>query len=209
MNINKGIEFDLDLGRFDALRTSFVVSGAWINSQSILDDYYILKRSVAGKDPSKVGVFDKGRGDEDERISSTIRVIHNIPEFRFVVTFSAQTIWQESNKRIGFDSIPVAYIERGTSQVVWLSEGQKAGIQSNDQELFMNLAPQTFITERWDPLWLFNLRLTKEISKNIGFSFYANNVFAHRPLVENSRFKNQFQLRNPVLFFGTEINIKL
>ena len=209
LNINKGIEFDLDLGRFDAIRTSFVVSGAWINSQSILDDYYILKRSIAGKDPTKVGVFDKGRGDENERISSTIRVIHNIPEFRFVVTFSAQTIWQESNKRVGYDSIPVAYISRGTSDVVWLSEGQKAGIQSNDQELFMNLAQQTFITERWDPLWLFNLRLTKEISKNVGFSFYANNVFAHRPLVENSRFKNQFELRNPVLFFGTEINIKL
>lgn len=209
LNINKGVEFDLDLGRFDAIRTSFVLTGAWINSKSVQDEYYIEKRQVAGKDPSRVAVYAAGRGDEDERITTTLRMIHNIPELRFVVTFSAQTIWDQSNIKLGRDSIPVGYIRRDNSELVWMTDAQKQNITSADQELFMNVTPQTYIKESWPPLWLFNLRLTKVISKNIGFSFYANNVFSHRPLVASTRYKNEFQRRNPVLFFGTELNIKL
>nr|NLN24181.1 TonB-dependent receptor [Bacteroidota bacterium] len=209
VNVNKGVEFDLDLGRFDAIRTSFVFTGAWINSKSVNNDYYVVKRQVAGKDPTRVAIYEKGRGDVNERITSTLRMIHNIPELRFIVTFSAQTIWDQSNVKVGHDSIPVGYIRRDNSQIVWLNDAQKQNITSSDQELFTTISPQTYIKESWPPLWLFYIRLTKEISKNIGFSFYANNVFSHRPLVESTRYKNQFERRNPSLFFGTEINIKL
>lgn len=208
LNINKGIELDLDLGRFDAFRTSVVLNGAWINSRSMNNGHLILKQQLAGKDPSKVAVF-KGTGSEAERISTTLRLIHNIPELRFVVTFSAQTIWSDKDKNIGVDSIPSGYISRKTGDVTWLSASEKAQITSADKELFNLVSKETFITESWKPSWLFNLRLTKEINRNIGFSFYANNVFMNRPLVQSTRFANRYEKRNIALFFGTELSIKL
>jgi outer membrane receptor protein involved in Fe transport len=206
IRVNKGIEFDLDLGRFDDLRTSFVANGAWINSRSTYKGYDFFKYLDAGKAPARIGIFEaKG----NERTSTTLRAIHNIPELRLVITFSAQTIWSQKNIRTGTDSIATGYIRRDNSQVVWLSKGERDQISSSDKELFRNIAREDYITDSYNPLWLFNLRLTKEIGKHIGFSFFANNLFMNRRLESGTRNPNEFTRRNPALFFGTELNIRL
>ena len=206
---NKGVEFDLDLGRFDGLRTSFVLNGAWMNTQSTNSGYYIVKRQLSNQPLQKVGVYAPGRGNEYTRASSTLRVIHNIPEARLIVTLAAQTIWTDKNKYLGYESLPVGYINTSNSEMVWLSEAERTGSAVvNDAELNMNIQPQYYLTESWKPLWLFNLRLTKEIGRSFSFSFFANNVLMNRPLEESTRWSGQYSTRNPRLFFGTELNVK-
>lgn len=210
LNVNRGVEFDLDMGRFDDIRTSFTFNGALINSRSTSTDYYYLKQQVSGKDPSKIGVFDKGIGTESQRISTTLRIVHNIPEMRFVVTFSAQTIWSDWNKYLNDQSIPLGYIPVTSTGIntVWMNETERSAITSADKELYLHIAPERYITEKWKPLWLYNLRLTKEIGKSMGFSFFANNVFMHQPLERSTRYPSRSERRNPDLFFGTELSIK-
>jgi hypothetical protein len=206
--INKGVEFDLDLGRFESLRTSFVLNGAWMNTHTTSTGYYILKMTPAvakNVDPDKVAVFAPGRGTADERFSTTLRIIHHIPALRFIVTLSAQTIWISKNKYLGYDSIPVGYIQRSDGTTVWLDEEARGKITKGDRELFMNIGKEYYLTESWKPLFLFNLRLTKEIGRHLGFSFYANNLTMSNPVQESSRWKGQFTRRNLPLFFGSEI----
>lgn len=210
---NKGIEFDLDLGRFEAIRTSFVFNGAWISSANTSQGYTITKKLMRnGMDPQQVGIFAPGSGAEyevNERISTTLRLIHHIPQLRFIVTFSAQTIWRETNKKTGLDSLPIGYIRRDNSQIVWLNKAEREQIAINKQEeLIARYTTELYRTESWNPLWMFNLRLTKEIGKNMGFSFFANNVFMHRPLQASNRYINRFERRGQAFFFGTELNFK-
>ena len=206
---NKGIEFDLDLGRFEPIRTSFVLNGAWLNTQTINTGYYIVKRQNSGAEPIKVPIYDSGRGTEYTRASSTLRIIHNIPQARLIVTLAAQTIWTDQNKYLSYQSIPIGYVQNSDGHVVWLTEAQRNSTTIiNDNELNLNIAQEYYKTEKWKPLWLFNLRLTKEIGRAMSFSFFANNVLMDRPLEESSRWAGQYSRRNPRLFFGTEISIK-
>jgi len=206
---NKGVEFDLDLGRFNPIRTSFVLNGAWLNTQITSNGYYIVALTTTGGIPSKVPVFNSGRGNSYTRASTTLRMIHNIPQAKLIVTLAAQTIWVDKNKYVGYESIPAGYIETSSGNTVWLSAAQRASSTiANDKELNLNVQPQYYVTESWKPLWLFNLRLTKEIGRAMSFSFFANNVLMDRPLEESNRWPGQYSQRNPKLFFGTEVSIK-
>ena len=206
---SKGIEFDLDLGRFDAIRTSFVLNGAWSNTQNTSTGYYIVKRQNSGAEPSKVPIYDRGRGTSYTRASSTLRMIHNIPQARLIVTLAAQTIWADQNSYLNYQSIPIAYLQNSDGNIIWLTEQQRySPAILNDNELNLNISDEYYTTEKWKPLWLFNLRLTKEIGKAMSFSFFANNVLMDRPLEESNRWPGQYSRRNPRLFFGTEISIK-
>lgn len=209
-NINKGVEFDLNLGRFDFLRTSFVLNGAWMNSRSVSNNPLLIKQnSITGAEPSKIALYPVGEGSEKTRFNTTLRVIHNIPELRFVVTMAIQTIWIDSHKYVGQNSLPIGYMDvKNDGQTVWLSPEERNAIKESDVELYRYLAPQYYLMESWKPLWLVNLKLTKEIGKNIGFSFFANNVFLNRPLEESTRWKGEFTRRNQGLFFGTELYLK-
>lgn len=206
---NKGVEFDLDLGRFEALRTSFVFNGAWMDTRTTNTSYYILKRQLSNKEPEQIPFYAPGRGNEYSRMSTTLRMIHHIPQLRFIITLSAQTVWSDKNKYIGYESLPVGYVSTSNNQITWLSEEERnSPAVVNNAEFNLNVSPQYYVTESWKPLWLFNLRLTKELGRAIGFSFFANNVLMDRPLQESTRWTGTYSRRNPTLFFGTELSIK-
>lgn len=210
--INKGIEFDLDLGRYDQIRTSFLLNGAYLSSRSTSSDPYILMQRVANKPLSRIGVYDTDRGSQSERFVTTLRAVHNIPELRFIVTLTAQTIWKDKNRYINYNSIPTGYIPVGSSlstpEIVYFTEEERSLITAEDRDIYLSLNEGYFRTESWKPLWLFNIKLTKEFADQMAFSFFANNVINHRPLEASSRYPTEYSKRNISLFFGTELSLK-
>lgn len=59
------------------------------------------------------------------------------------------------------------------------------------------------------PIWLMNLRLTKDVSRNFGFSFFANNAFYFMPY-QSSSYSGTLTERNSGTFsFGVEMYIKI
>lgn len=208
--INKGIEFDLDLGRYAAIRTAFQVTGAYQSTKTTTTIPYILAQEVPTKPMSRVGVFAP-RGIQSERLVTTLRAIHHIPELRFIMTLTAQTIWIDKDRYINYSSLPIGYIpvEAGKApEIQYFSETERGNITAADRDIYLSLNEGYFRTESWKPLWLFNMKLTKEFAKNMGFSFYANNFINNRPLVRSTRYPEQFVKRNIDIFFGTELSIK-
>ena len=212
--INKGIEFELDLGKIRVINTSFNLNGAYVNTKSVTNSPYILQQNIGGRPTTRVGVFAAGRGTEEERFVTTLRAIHHIPELRFIITLSAQTTWLDQNKYIGYDPRPIGYIPYNTTgsspHIVYLTEHQRQAVDPiNDADIYLNINEATYVKEKWKPLWLFNIKLTKEFRNGINFSFFANNFINNRPLEAGTRYPSIYEKRNIAFFFGSEISIKL
>lgn len=210
---NRGIELEMDLGRFQPINTTFNITGAYTSTRSVSNNEYILQQNVAGRETTRIGVFASGRGNIDERLMSIIRAIHHIPALSFIVTLSAQTIWIDKNRYLGYESVPIGYIPMTDSEqhkeVRYFTSEERNNINNiNDPDLYLSINEGIYRTEKWDPLWLFNLKLTKEFKAGLNFSFFANNFINHRPLENSTRYPTSFYKRNIELFFGTEISIK-
>lgn len=212
--VNKGVELNADFGKVDVINTSFNITGAYTSTKSVTNDYYMLQQNIAGRATTRVGVFAPGRGSVEERFVTTIRGIYHIPKLSFIVTLSAQTIWMDKNRYTGYQSLPVGYIpynESGeTPEIVFFSESERQGINKyDDPDIYLNINEATYITEKWQPLWLFNLKLTKEFRNGLNFSFFANNFINYRPLKSSTRYPTVYYKRNISFFFGSELSIRL
>lgn len=206
---NKGFEFDVDFGRVDAIRTSFTLTGAYAATKRMDNAPLVYARRVANEPYTRLGVYES-RGKEFEQFISTIRAIHHVPELRLIVSLTAQTIWKDSNRYLNYSSRPYGVIhitEGGAGMVEALSPAEIAAIPETSG-LYLSLEDGYYREESWKPLWLFNMKLTKEFGKNYGFSFYVNNVTNNRPLVRNSRYPDQYAKRNIPIFFGSELTLK-
>ena len=214
---NRGIEFEIDLGRISSIRTAFNLNGAIINTRTHQTDYdYYVNPALPRI--NRVGIYPAGYGSEFTRFNSALRMIHNIPEFRLLVSLTVQTIWMDQTSNFGYD---FEIVNPGTPQeryvqpplgfigkdgvAVWLSRDQAMLPEYNDIRRTVSDATRNLLD--YPPLWLFNIRLQKDIREGFGFAFYANNLFMHRPLHLNQR-TNSMVRRNPSLFFGSEMFIR-
>ncbi len=113
--VNRGIEFDFDLGVIKPIRTSVYLSGAWnetktwstdLNSQSpsklptgAPSDYTPIKLIY----PSGLD-FTRYR-----RFVTTIRLVTHIPELKMVASLTGQAIWHNSNWSYMADKDPIGW----------------------------------------------------------------------------------------------------
>ena len=176
-SLNRGVEFDFDLGRFDAIRTSFVVNGAYMRSTSWNDSPSYSTNKNLNNLERNIGIYENGNQKEErERFSTTFRATHNIPSIGFVITLTAQVNWSNSYwTNYGNDTMFVSYISREDGLVHAFNPALK-----HDPEfsyLFSSKDSRRFIREAWFPTVLFNLYLTKEIGGLMRASFFATICF--------------------------------
>ena len=159
----RGLDFDLNLGRFDAIRTAFSVNGAWLRTERFNNGYTYYEKG--SEDPAKaphVGIYEAAmRKNYSERMATTFRVTHNIPDIGFVVTLSAQVLWKEANwSRFGNDSIPVSYISKEDGQVYPFDPAKKEDAEFT--AIMRTVNQKDRIRESMPPTLCMNLYLTKE-----------------------------------------------
>ncbi len=206
---NRGIEFDLDFGRFDAIRTSFILSGAYMRQTEWNDAQTFGTNKNLNSLEKNIAIYEAGmERDERERFVSTFRVIHNIPSIGFVLTATAQVNWiNKSWMNYGNDTMFVSYISRVDGLVKPFNPAMK-----DDPEfsyMFSNRSDTRYIAELPFPILLVNFYLTKEIGENLKASFYANNMFNSRPLYESKRTPGSFTRLNIPMFFGFELALTI
>lgn len=208
----KGIEYDLDLGRIDAIRTSFNLNGAWMRGLTYNKDWYFFDdySGIGAADRTHVGLYEKGMQKAyTEGHVSALRITHNIPELGFVVTLTTEVIWQDSKwYSFGNDSIPMQYLSKGDGQVYPFDpdkrdEDEFTGIMRTVDD---RLKIREYLSS---PVFCFNLHLTKEIRDNMRLSFFANNLFSSYPQRESQRYTRQYYTYNKPFFFGLELSLKL
>lgn len=205
-----GVEFDLDLGRFDAIRTSFILNGAWMRTETYNKDYSFYS-GIGYNRPTHVGVYDKAMERRFyQRFITTLRATHNIPELGFVVTLSTQVIWNEKDwYEFNNEVIPVKYISTadGTLHAFPYTNYNDAKDDAEFAPTLRSHNPSNDIPVSLSPLLAFNVNVTKEIGDFMRVSFFANNMFRSYPVVSNPRAVGEKIQRNSRFFFGLELSL--
>ena len=216
MNVKtQGIEFDVNVGRIDAIRTSFQLNGAWMRTQSWNNGYDFYDNSgTSASSRTPVAIYDAGAVKSyRQQLATTLRATHNIPEIGFVVTLTTQAIWNQSNwKTFGNDTIPVGYISLD-NEVTMFPEGKYTSTEQLKADgydyMLQNPDHSHAIKETYSPYFCFNLNVTKEISDMFRVSFFANNMFRSYPRVESKRNPGTYISLNNRFFFGLELSLTL
>ncbi|MCX6328124.1 MAG: hypothetical protein NTZ85_01235 [Bacteroidia bacterium] len=233
-SVKKGIEFTVDFGTITLLRTSFVLDGAYMNIRKQSVNSYLAQTVLTymGKEFPLVGLYPGGDGTTTERLNSNLRTITHIKELRTIFTITTQIIWMERYQNIYDDASgnPLFYTKTPAEDIYADNENIKYinAIGYYDMNLIYHTFdpltatqkpysdliksyndPNYFIRRTFPPTFQINLRLTKEISDKVDFSFYCNNVTNYQPLMRVIGLKQVYMRRNQPIYFGAEIRIKI
>jgi hypothetical protein len=204
---SRGVEFDFDLGRFDAIRTAFVLNGAYMRTTDWRDCNTFSSNSNLNSLEKNIAIYEPGNEKEErERFVTTLRATHNIPAIGFVLTATAQVNWVYKYwNTYGNDSIFVKYISYEDGAV-------KNNTNPDDPDLaymYSSKSDTRFIVESYFPTVTINFHLTKEIGDKMKASFYANNMFNSRPKYESKKSPGSFTRLNIPMFFGFEFTVTI
>ncbi|MCI1779793.1 MAG: TonB-dependent receptor [Bacteroidales bacterium] len=207
---NYGIEYELNLGRFDPIKTSFYINGAWMHTMHTDKGYAFDINSHSGsKINSNVAVYDPKISKYNyERFLSTLRITHNIPSIGFVVTLTAQAnFFTKSWTNYHNDEIFQRYISNSDGQVYDFDPS----LAGSDEFKYMidQRSSSRFIKEKTKTTVVFNINVSKEIKDFLTASFYVNNLFNSRPLDRSERTNGSYTELNNPMYFGFEIKFKI
>lgn len=204
---NSGLEFQLTTPKLRQINTNFIFNGAWIRSTSFDDgaavDYQ--KAIFSNVTPERVAIYESGFGNRGNRFNTSLRFQTHFPQFRFLLSGLAQTIWVNQNRSLNLNQFPIGYVDQ-TGRVTLLNEQEAKGEQYKD--LRRALSGTLGVADKAPPLWYFSIKLTKEFKRSSSFSFYVDNVVGDSGQYLNV-VSNSYVRRNPSLFFGAEFTIHL
>ena len=201
---NKGVEYNIDIQEIPAIRTSFNITGAYIQTTSFDDGRFTdaLKAYSGNTTPSRIGIYQSSAKITSERLNTSVRFIHRISKLNIIISALWQTVWLTKQLKRHLP-LPIGYINRKGETTLINKNDAKKPIYKDLIRPVSNMIPTSL-----PPLHLFNVRLTKEWVKGFGFSFYANNFLNLRPLHGDVN-TGGLARRNEPLFFGAEFNISI
>ncbi len=217
--INKGIEYELNLGKIDAIRTSINVNGAYMHVEKFNNNHSYSSATGGNNLEHHIGVYEKGvQHSFNEVFNTTFRFTHHIPQVGFVITLAAQANWfTKTWTEYGNDTMFEKFISYKDFE--YAGKAYKAGgvydFNPALKELpeFANLFEipneRRFIKEKYNPYVIFNLNVSKEIGDLLTASFFANNIFNTRPLYERKMYPGSYVELGIPTFFGFDLKINI
>ena len=221
-SLDRGIEFDFNFGQIKAIHTSFLLSGALMETQtwttgpncqspSGIPASSVYAQGGSNTPPFKL-VYPSGLSKEiDRRLSANLRMVTNIPHMKMVFSLSNQVVFFTYRHTTNQKSDPYAWIDTDLSyheipaSAFDDPEYTIKGILLSAQR--KNPSDSNPVVQ--PPIWLMNMRLTKDVSKNFGFSFYVNNALYYMPY-QASSYSGTLTERNTGTFsFGVEMYVKI
>jgi hypothetical protein len=172
----------------------------------------------------------------NDRFNTNIRFVTHSPKVSMVATLTAQfVLYQSSQNRSDYDGqIQTYYYDannvRHSGEEVYSDDKyvkrlnpmylvdmngntipftQSMELDTKYQELILRSnVGNSMLKQRYSPYALFNIRLTKEIKNRMTVSFFANNFLS---IIGNQKnyVTNTYIERNPSMYFGAEIKVKL
>lgn len=229
--INKGIEFDFELGEIKPINTSIFFSGAYSETKSWSTD--MNSRSVAvvnlptsyssyNTTPFKV-VYPSGLDyNMYRRFINTLRLVTNIPSLRMVASFTAQAIWYDYSRSFVAKTSPIGYITPDLAyhdittdmQSGYLDMTGKyySSVPSNVSSLKisdLNINPSDAVPTKSPITWNLSGRLTKELGNIGGLSLYVNNMMYYEPYLKSSTTTTLSQRNTNNFSYGVELYFNL
>lgn len=210
---NRGVEFELDLGRFPAIRTSFYINGAYTQTKGTSNGYSFTKNlntatTNVGYD-NNIAVWEPGRETYcGERILTTFRATHNIPDIGFVITMMLQVSWMEKDwTEYKHEDVWSKYISWEDGKVYDFDPALKDTPEFSYMNVIVTDAAR--LVEKTKPYAYVNLNITKEIGQMLTATFYVNNITNYRPLSESNVNTGTFSELGLPLFFGFDLKLTI
>lgn len=231
-----GIEYLVDFGRIKSIRSNFIVDGAYYHISSI--DKVIpfserINTTFQGPRFPYLPVYSGNKGSLKERLNSNIHINTHIPKLRLITSLTGMLIWMDKSLNtwkdangndlfysLGANNVKQYGIFSGNDNIYVDPAGYR-DLDGNYYEWKDNYsfaAPYNFMVKQSLPfnyqkianpfIWQINLKLTKEIGNTAKLSFFANNIFNHRPLQMDSANRN-YERRNQSAYFGAELKLTL
>lgn len=222
--LNKGIEFDMDLGRIENWNTSFYFSGAYMESSTKVTSHTIStpknKNNVlypeTNSTPFKY-IYPGGQVvNTNKRFSTQLRGVVNIPSLRMVLSSSVQMIWYTFNGTTNQRMAPIGYTlpNMATNGVDYYPITKE--MLDNPEYTIKGLLLKDALLTGTDnppvtqpPISLMTTRLTKDISKMAGFSFFVNNTLFYQPWQRSSVSSTLTERNQGSFSFGMELYFRL
>lgn len=214
VSVSKGVELDFNLGNIPAIRTTFMLSGAYLESESYSKNPSVsnpkdlpAKYSQTNTTPFKL-VYPSGRSrDLKRRFNTTLRAICNIPQLRMVLSVANQFIWYNYSSTMSKSADPIAWLDNGLNyheitEEMLLDEDYKImDVLLSKQRISATDTPPVL----YPKTWLLNIRLNKELGKTSGLSFYVNNFLFYEPYKTSSTTTTLSQRNEGSFNFGVEL----
>ena len=220
--INRGVEFDFDLGEIQPLRTTLFFSGAWNETKT---DWSTRMNTTNVPATLLTGTKYAGRGISPVRIVypsgldytrlrrfvNTLRAVTHIPQLHMVASFTAQVIWHNSTWSYTADKDPIGWIDTdlvyhdiNSAQYITFDGGQIATNDEKLQLLYTDNEPNESPTT-----WNLSARLSKELGKIGQLSLYVDNCLFYEPYMKGNNTNTLTQRNTGKFAFGAELSINL
>lgn len=201
----RGVEFAFQSMPFTRLKTRFNLSGSWHMNRAQEQQPQIVRATqyLPGNGEQLIGIYEAD-AYRDEQFVTTLRIIQHVPLLRFIATLSIQNEWINRSSVVVNGELPSAFIGKdGVVQPILPAEAEE-----NYAFLIRTFDESAYRSVQGPALWNLNLKLAKELGDIMRISFFANNMFMHNPAYVNQR-TSLVEKRNPVLYFGGELQLNL
>ena len=229
--VNRGIEFDFDLGEVRPLRTSLYFSGAWNETKT---DWSTRMNTTGVPAALLTGTIYAGRNISPVRIVypsgldytrlrrfvNTLRAVTHIPQLHVVASFTAQVIWHNSTWSNTVDKDPIGWISAeynpvsGDYDVKYHDIATAVDIAfdggsfaANDEKLKLRYTDSE--PNKSPTTWNLSGRLTKELGKMGALSLYVDNCLFYEPYMKGNNTSTLSQRNTGKYAFGAELSINL
>ena len=132
-------------------------------------------------------------------------MVTHIPQLRMIFTTTLQATWFDKYYYPFYDEAPI-YLYNRDGDVMDYTEELKEDVDF--QRYWIEKREFYWFTEILPPLFLANIKLSKEIEDKLQLSLFVNNFFNYRPMHQYDR-SDGYARRNPTIYFGAEIKFKL
>lgn len=231
VTVNKGMEFDFELGEIRKLRTSFFLSGAYSETKTYSEraNTSAVRASLLSSDytafnltPFRV-IYPSGLDyDKMREFLTTLRVVTNIPSLKMVASFTAQAVWYNYSRSFTANKNPIGYF--GTDLVTHpITTDMLSGFLGLDGQYYAS-RPDGVAVVPIDELvvrvsdnqpsktpieWNLQGRLTKQLGNFGGLSLYVNNMIYYEPFLKGNRTTTLTQRNTGNFSFGVELYLNL
>lgn len=201
----KGIEYRLHIPTIIPIKSEIEINGAYYYTIYSSGVPVMYRPSIMVEDQMYpyVGIYDGFEKEYASNFNTNIWINTHLPKWKLIFSNFIQIVWfQKSRLGTDVDEYPEHYMD--TDGVI--HEFTLSG-DAQLQRLHRSFLSSRYNENKLPISLLWNLKATKELSRNIKVSFFANNIIQISPKYRDAHYQTKRNWYKP--FFGAEISMAI
>ncbi len=201
--LKSGIEYQLDLGRIEKLKSRISINGAFMKSKYDLSQarYSLPSAHLVNENYPYFGYYMFDRGKTYEQFNTNIRFDTQIDKLQLIFSTLIENIWYTNQKYNPNNGMPSYYYDYDLKQYTY-TENDK-----NDPILRFLYEKTSYPPSRVPYEGTINLKVTKIIAEKLKLAFYINNLIYLAPDYKD-KYGHEIN-RKAYPYFGMEISLNI